>query len=203
MKKVLVTGFEPFDGQSINPSLEAINNLNSLMYGAEIHRLAVPTVFNDSINLVKKVINEIKPDVVILIGQAGGRKDISIERVAINIDDASIPDNQGIKPINQSIVKDGNNAYFSTLPIHKIVDYLKDHDLPASISNSAGTYVCNHLMYGILHEISTKNLNIHAGFIHVPYLHEQVLNQKSFSMSLDDITKAIKLIIEITLKELT
>jgi pyroglutamyl-peptidase len=203
MKKVLVTGFEPFDGQTINPSLEAINKLNSVINGAEIHKLSVPTVFNDSINLVKQTIEKINPDLVILVGQAGGRKEISIERVAINIDDASIPDNHGIKPINQLIVKEGANAYFSTLPIYKIVEYLKEHQLPASISNSAGTYVCNHLMYGVLHKISTHQLNIKAGFIHVPYLHEQVVDQKFFSMSLEEITRAISLIIEITLKELT
>jgi pyroglutamyl-peptidase len=202
MKKVLVTGFEPFDGQHINPSLEAIKKLSSIMFNAEIHILSVPTVFRESIRLVIKEIEQIKPDIVILVGQAGGRKEISIERIAINVDDANIPDNRGIKPINQPIVKDGPNAYFSTLPIYKIVEHLNHNDILASISNTAGTYVCNHLMYGILHHITTFNLHVKAGFIHVPFLHEQVLNQKFFSMSLEDITKAVSLSIEATLKEI-
>lgn len=202
MKKVLVTGFEPFDGQLINPSLEAIKKLNSFMFDAEIHILSVPTVFDESVRVVKHAIDQKKPDVVILVGQAGGRKEISIERIAINIDDASIPDNLGNKPINQPIIKDGNNAYFSTLPIHKMVDHLRVNHLPASISNTAGTYVCNHLMYGILNYISSNKQNILAGFIHVPFLHEQVINQSIFSMSLEEITKAISLCIEVAIKEL-
>lgn len=202
MKKVLVTGFEPFDGQLINPSLEAIKKLNSFMFDAEIHILAVPTVFDESVRVVKHAIDQKKPDVVILVGQAGGRKEISIERIAINIDDANIPDNLGNKPINQPIIKDGNNAYFSTLPIHKMVDHLRVNHLPASISNTAGTYVCNHLMYGILNYISSNKQNILAGFIHVPFLHEQVINQSIFSMSLEEITKAISLCIEVVIKEL-
>jgi pyroglutamyl-peptidase len=202
MKKVLVTGFEPFDGQLINPSLEAIKRLNSTMFDAKIYIMPVPTVFNESIRVVKQAIELHEPDIVILVGQAGGRKEISIERVAINIDDATIPDNLGIKPINQPIREDGNNAYFSTLPIHKMVEHLKNNHLQASISNSAGTYVCNHLMYGILDYVSIKKLNILAGFIHVPFLHEQVVDQTIFSMSLEEITKAISLCIEVALKEL-
>jgi pyroglutamyl-peptidase len=202
MKKVLVTGFEPFDGQLINPSLEAIKKLNAFMFDAEIYVLSVPTVFVESIRVVEQAINQKKPDIVILVGQAGGRKDISIERIAINIDDANIPDNLGVKPINQPIIQGGNNAYFSTLPIHQMVDYLKMNNLPVSISNTAGTYVCNHLMYGVLDYLSNNKPDTLAGFIHVPFLHEQVLNQSYFSMSLEEITKAITLCIEVALKEL-
>jgi len=201
MKKILVTGFEPFNNQLINPSLEAIKKLKSTLYGAEIHVLAVPTVFRESIEIVKNKLHILKPDVVLLIGQAGDRKGISIERVALNIDDASIPDNRGIKPINKSIIPNGPNALFSTLPIHQMVDHLNLNKIPAFISNTAGTYVCNHLMYGVLHEISNLDSPVKAGFIHVPYMHEQVTDSSHYSMSLEDIVKSISLCIEVMMKE--
>jgi len=195
--KILITGFEPFDGQSINPSLEILKSLKDVYHDVSILKLDVPTVFNQSIEKVCLAIDSWIPDVVIMLGQAGGRKEISIERVSINIDDASIPDNRGIKPLDSIIREDGEPAYFSSLPIKKLVNALRENNIPAGISNSAGTYVCNHLMYGVLHHIHMKNLNIKAGFIHVPFTHEQVLNKEVFSMSLDDLVRGIECVIKV------
>lgn len=197
MMKILVTGFEPFDGQKINPSLEIIDRLKNSYDHVLIHKLKVPTAFNDSIKCVCSTIDEINPDVVFMLGQAGGRKEISIERIAINIDDASIPDNRGIKPLDSIINQNGKNAYFSTLPIKKMVEKLKINNLPAGISNSAGTYVCNHLMYGVLYHLETQKKKIKAGFIHVPFIHEQVQNKDNFSMSLNDLVYGVELLIDV------
>ena len=201
MKKVLITGFEPFGGELINPSYEAIKNINRSHLNCELFILEVPTEFYTSSKLLIESIHNIEPDVVILVGQAGGRKEISIERIAINIDDSNIPDNRGIKPIDNQISIFGESAYFSTLPIKKILDSLKKEFIPAGISNSAGTYVCNHLMYSVLHELKDRNLDhVQAGFIHVPYIPEQIYNKQNlFSLDLDIITKALEIIIQTTL----
>jgi len=190
--KILITGFEPFDGQSINPALEILKRFKDNYGSITILKLDVPTVFNQSIEKVCLAIDTWSPDVVLMLGQAGGRKEISIERVSINIDDANIPDNRGIKPLDRIIREDGEPAYFSSLPVKKIIEALKENNIPAGISNSAGTYVCNHLMYGVLHHIHVKHLDIKAGFIHVPFIHEQVLNKDVFSMSIDDLLRGIE-----------
>jgi pyroglutamyl-peptidase len=197
MKKVLVTGFAPFDGEHINPSYEAIKSIDPKTLPCELMTMEVPTEFYTSAKHVTDVIHSFLPDVIILVGQAGGRKEISVERVAINIDDASIPDNRGIKPTDHEISVFGQPAYFATLPIKTIVRALQDHGFPAGISNSAGTYVCNHLMYSVLHELA-MNTSLHAiaGFIHVPYTTEQVKDKPHvFALELDTIRKAIELII--------
>jgi len=200
--KILVTGFEPFAGEVINSSLEAIQLLPDTIENAQIVKTTIPTVFGKSIETLKEMLEKEKPDVVICVGQAGGRAEITIERVAINIDDASIPDNEGNLPKDQIIFKDGENAYFSNLPIKKIVEAIKECKIPASISNSAGTYVCNHLMYGLLYFINKKYKNIRGGFIHVPYLPEQVLNKKNVpSMSLDNIALALNCTIKKIIEE--
>jgi len=201
MKKVLITGFEPFGGELINPSYAAIKNINKDHLECELYTLEVPTEFYTSSKLVIENIQKIEPDIILLVGQAGGRKEISIERVAINLDDSSIPDNRGIKPIDNPISLFGENAYFSSLPIKKIVDELKNNYIPANISNSAGTYVCNHLMYSILHEIKDRNLDqVKAGFIHVPFIPEQIVNKQNlFALDLDIITKVLEIIIQTTL----
>jgi pyroglutamyl-peptidase len=195
MNKILITGFEPFDGQLINPSIEILERLKNEYHGVNLIKLFVPTVFRESIQMVLNEIEKIKPDIVIMLGQAGGRKEISFERISINIDDANIPDNRGNKPIDEMIYKDGENAYFATLPIKKLNQVLIDNHIPSTISNSAGTYVCNHLMYGVLHYISESKIPIQAGFIHVPFVHDQVKNREQFSMSINDLVKAIELCI--------
>lgn len=197
MKKVLLTGFAPFDGEAINPSYEAIKSIDATHLPCELMTMEVPTEFYSSAKKVIDVIHSYHPDIIIMCGQAGGRKEISIERVAINIDDASIPDNRGIKPIDHEISIFGQPAYFSTLPIKKIVRSLQDHGFPANVSNSAGTYVCNHLMYSILHELSlNSSLHAIAGFIHVPYTTSQISDKPHmFALELDTIRKALERII--------
>jgi len=195
--KILITGFEPFGGEVINPSYEAIKSLPDNINGATIIKRQVPTVFKKSIIDLEKLIVEENPDIVISVGQAGGRTDITIERVAINIDDARIKDNEGNQPIDEVILEDGENAYFSNLPIKAIVEKIKGNGIPASISNSAGTFVCNHIMYGLLYLIDKRYSHIKGGFIHVPYLPEQVVDKRNTpSMSLDNIMNGLILAIE-------
>ena len=199
--KVLVTGFSPFGGEDINPAYEAIRGLEDTIQGALIIKKEIPTVFGKSIEELNKIIEVENPDIVICVGQAGGRFDITVERVAINIDDAGIADNEGNQPIDRKIYEVGVNAYFSSLPIKAIVKNIKDSGIPAGISNTAGTYVCNHLMYGLLYLINNKYTRIKGGFIHVPFLPEQAVSKRNTpSMSVENITKGLKLAIEASIK---
>ncbi|NLL69673.1 MAG: pyroglutamyl-peptidase I [Epulopiscium sp.] len=199
--KIVVTAFEPFGGEVINPANEALQLLEEEVQGVKIVKLVVPTVFGKAINTIEAILEKEKPNVVICIGQAGGRADITVERIAINIDDAKMADNEGNMPVDKPIIKDGPAAYFSTLPIKKIVEKIKDHGIPASVSNSAGTFVCNHLMYGLLDTIDKQKLNTIGGFIHVPYIPQQTLEKiNTPSMSLEDITRAIRCAIEVSIE---
>lgn len=195
--RVLLTAFDPFGGDHINPASEALNLINLEREDIQIIKLIVPTVFYKSIAVVTEAIEKEKPDVVLCLGQAGGRKEITPERVAINIDDARICDNDGNQPIDTKIYEDGESAYFSTLPIKAIVDKIKEAGLPSAVSNSAGTFVCNHLMYGVLYYISKHNYQMKAGFLHIPYMMEQVkfLEDKP-ALSLEQIVQGIELAIE-------
>ena len=195
--KVLITGFDPFGGESINPALEAVKQLPDTIEGAKVIKLEIPTVFRKSLEKIEENIIKHNPDVVISIGQAGGRFGITPERVAINIDDARIPDNETNQPIDIPIFEDGDAAYFSTLPIKAMVKEMQDNGIPASVSNTAGTFVCNHVMYGVLYMTAKKYPNIKAGFIHVPYIPSQVVTKPNQpSMSTDDITKGLALCIK-------
>ena len=191
--KVLITGFDPFGGEKINPAWEAVKGIKDTIEGAEIIKLEIPTVFNKSIEKVKEAMELEKPDIVLCIGQAGGRYDITIERVAINVDDARIEDNEKNQPIDIPVFEDGENAYFSNLPIKAMVEEIKGQGIPASISNSAGTFVCNHIMYGVLYHINKTYKNMRGGFIHVPFINEQVLDKKNQPyMPVEHITKALE-----------
>lgn len=195
--KILITGFDPFGGENINPALEAVKKLPDTILGSEIIKLEIPTVFRKSLETIEKNIIKHNPDVVISIGQAGGRFGITPERVAINMDDARIKDNEDNQPIDISIYEDGESAYFSNLPIKAMVKEMNDNGIPASISNSAGTFVCNHVMYGVLYLIDKKYPNIRGGFIHVPYIPSQVTTKPNMpSMSIDDIAKGLELSIK-------
>lgn len=190
--KILISAFEPFNQEKVNPALEAIRQLDPAMIKADLIKLEVPTAFNQAIGRVEAVIQAEQPDIVVAIGQAGGRYGITPERVAINLDDALIKDNLGQQPIDQPIRKDGPAAYFSTLPIKAIVHQLRAAGIPASVSNSAGTFVCNHLMYGILDILTKSYPEARGGFIHVPYIPEQVVQKSNQpSMALDDITHGL------------
>ena len=190
--KLLLTAFTPFDGEKINPALEAVKLVKDRIGNLLIVKLEVPTVFGKSIDTVRDAIEREKPDFVLSIGQAGGRAEITPERVAINLDDARIPDNEGNQPIDEPIFPDGENAYFSTLPVKAMVEAIRKEGLPSSLSNSAGTYVCNHLMYGVLYYLDKRPV-IKAGFIHVPYIPEQTKNKKEMpALELSEIGRGLE-----------
>lgn len=195
--KALITGFEPFDKEEINPSWEAVSSLHNNIDDIEIIKLKLPTVFKKSYEKLFDSLENIKPDIVICVGQAGGRYEISLERVAVNIDDAGIKDNEGNQPIDEIIFNDGENAYFSRLPIKRIKEELNKISIPSAVSNTAGTFVCNHIMYSLLYYIKKNNLNIKGGFIHVPYITEQILDKPNTPyMTKDMIVKALEVIIK-------
>ena len=191
MKKILITGFEPFGDEQINPSWEAVCRLPDEISGYSIHKLLLPVVFGDAAQMVIDEANKISPNVIISIGQAGGRDSITLELVGINLRNAAIPDNCGNKPQDEAIIFEGADAHFSTLPVRKIVEKINEKGIAAKVSYSAGTYVCNDVLYTLLDYY--KNTNVLVGFIHVPYCNEQ---NKEPSMSLDDIAKALRIAIE-------
>ena len=174
--KILLTGFDPFDGETTNPSWEAVR-LVSAPAGMELKKLQVPTIFGKSIEVLSAAMADFHPDAVICVGQAGGRSAVTPERVAINVMDATIGDNRGYIPQDQPIIPGGENALFSTLPVKAMVCAMKEAGVPAQLSNTAGTFVCNQLLYGALHLCKMKYPGTKAGFIHVPFLPSQVENR--------------------------
>ncbi|MCQ1530460.1 pyroglutamyl-peptidase I [Lutispora saccharofermentans] len=191
--KILVTGFEPFGGEKINPALEVVKRLRHEISGAEVIKLTVPVVFRKSIEVVTNTICELEPDYVLSVGQAGGSADLSVERVGINIDDARISDNDGQQPIDTPIDPEGLPAFFATIPVKAIVQAIREERIPVRVSYTAGTFVCNHLMYGVLNHIYKNKLNIKAGFIHIPFVQEQVTNRTGIpSMPIEVLIKAIE-----------
>ena len=192
--KLLLTAFDPFGGESLNPALEAVKNVSDKIGSVEITKLEVPTVFYKSVAKVKAEMDRLRPDAVLCIGQAGGRFEVTPERVAINIDDARIPDNEGNQPLSIPIFEDGAPAYFASLPIKAMTQAIRNIGLPASVSNTAGTFVCNHLMYGVLYHINKSYPNMRGGFIHVPYIPEQVVVNRPSTpyMALTHIIRALE-----------
>lgn len=192
--KILITAFDPFGGDIVNPALEAVKLMKDQIEGAEIVKLEIPTVFHKSIDKIKEAILSEKPDVVLSVGQAGGRFEVTPERVAINVDDARIADNEGNQPLDRAIFEDGEPAYFATLPVKAMVQAIRAIGLPSSLSNTAGTFVCNHVMYGVLYHISKMGKDIRAGFIHVPFTPEQVANRPAPApcLSAVDISRALE-----------
>lgn len=201
MAKILVTGFEPFGGEPINPALEAVKQLNGkFIAGHQIVTKAVPVVREKSIAAIIENIKAEQPYLVLAIGQAGGRPDITVERVAINMDDFRIEDNEGNQPIDEPIAAAGPTAYWSTLPIKAMVEKMRLGGIPASISNTAGTFVCNHLFYGLMHHLANHGNKIRGGFVHIPYLPEQAArNPGQPSMGLDTIVQGLTLALEAAL----
>ena len=191
--KILLTAFEPFGGDTVNPAQEAVRLVADEIAGAQIVKIDVPVVVGKSIEAVRSAMEKERPDAVLCIGQAGGRIGLTPERVAINIDDARIPDNEGNQPIDKPVYEDGAPAYFSNLPVKAMVAAIRDAGVPASLSNTAGTFVCNHLMYGVLYHIAKSYPGMRGGFMHVPFLHEQVMNRpNTASLSLNDIVTGIE-----------
>ncbi|EMB9228623.1 pyroglutamyl-peptidase I [Vibrio harveyi] len=190
MKKVLITGFEPFGGESINPALEAVKRLNGRkLDGGEVVMCQVPVTRYESIEAVIESIELHQPDIVITVGQAAGRTAITPERVAINVDDFRIPDNGGHQPIDEPVIPGGPDAYFTTLPIKAITRALQQENIPCQVSNTAGTFVCNHLFYGVQHYLRDKS--VRHGFVHIPLLPEQDSSGNQPTMLLDVIVEGL------------
>ena len=191
--KILITGFEPFGGESVNPAYEAVKLLPDMAGDIQTVKMEIPTVFGEAGKVVETGILQHQPDAVICVGQAGRRADIGVERVAINLAEASIPDNAGNQPMDVKVQEDGDTAYFATIPVKAMVKNIKDHGIPASISYTAGTYVCNSVMYDLLYLIDRKYPSIRGGFIHVPYATEQGVGKPvgTATMELSTISKAL------------
>ena len=190
--KILVTGFDPFEHEPINPSWEAVKRLPDQVDGADIIKVQIPTSFARSGEALHAAIVEHDPDVIVSVGQAGGRYAVNPERVAINIDDGRIADNDGVQPIDVPVREDGPPAYFSSLPVKAMVTAMRRAGFPAAVSNTAGTFVCNHIMYSILYMIDREFPGRKGGFIHVPYIPQQVVDKANApAMSVDDMTTAL------------
>lgn len=199
---VLITGFAPFGGEKTNPSWEAVQRLPDTIGAATIMKQLLPVSYALAGAAIVELITTKKPDIVIAVGQAGGRSGITVERIAININDAELADNDGLALTDTPCLKGGPTAYFSSLPVKEIIAAIRAEGIPAFISNSAGTYVCNHVMYHALHHCAAHSLPINAGFIHVPFIPEQVCEKNNTaSMSLEDIIKALEITIRTCVKE--
>lgn len=200
-KTVLLTGFDAFGGESVNPSWEAVARLD----GAHIARHTVvtaqlPTVFGDALDCLARHLEQHRPRLVVCVGQAAGRPALSLERAALNVDDARIPDNAGEQPVDEPIAPGGPAAYFTTLPIKACLAALHAAGIPAVVSNSAGTFVCNHVFYGLMHMLS-GHAGVSGGFVHIPYAPEQAVAKKDApSMALDVVVAGLRVIVETSLK---
>jgi pyroglutamyl-peptidase len=203
-KKLLLTAFEPFDGETLNPSLAVARALaEGPCAGAHIDVMQLPVERFRAVDMALDRLRHQVPDIVIMLGEAGRRFRVTPERVAINIDDFSIPDNAGQQPQGEPIVASGPVGYFTALPIYEIVNELRQAHIPAAISNSAGTYLCNRLFYSVMHCIAVAQLPIVAGFIHLPYMHEQTVNKRlEFpSLSCHTMIEAVRIAIAVSLQE--
>jgi pyroglutamyl-peptidase len=200
LPRILLTGFDPFGGESVNPSWEAVRTFEGRRIGG--HRIVarmLPTEFAGSLRVLKAAVREVAPVILLGVGQAGGRTQLSIERVAINVQDARIADNAGAQPVDEPVVADGPAAYFSTLPIKAMLAALHAKGLPAEISQTAGTYVCNHIAYAMLH-LASKKRGVRAGFIHIPYLPAQAAHLRgAASMAQADVVRGLDIAIRTAL----
>lgn len=190
-KRLLVTGFDPFGGESINPAWEAVQRLPDSVGNFVLCKLQIPTVFGKAAETVLALAKELRPDVILSVGQAGGRSSVTPERIGVNIRDARIPDNAGNIPSGERIAPDGPAAYFSTLPVKEMAAKIQEAGLPAAVSNSAGAFVCNDVLYSLLHHYHDTKTRV--GFIHVPYLP----SQGSPSLPLEDTVRALVLAISV------
>jgi len=195
--KVLVTGFEPFGGEQINPSWEAVKALPDELNGATLLKVQLPVSFNKVREILPRLISRERPDIVLLTGQAGGRPNVTVERVAINVMDSTMPDNDGFKPEDEPVFEGAPDAYFATIPVKGVVKALRKAGIPAGVSNTAGTYVCNTAMFTALHTIAVSGMETKAGFIHVPFSHEQALEKPRPSMAQETINEAIRKALEL------
>ena len=185
-RKLLITGFDPFGGASINPAWEAVKLLPDVIGDFEVYKLEIPTVFGLAAQKVLEKAGEIQPDVILCVGQAGGRAAVTPERIGVNIRDAKIPDNLGNQPVGQFVAEDGPAAYFATVPVVAMAEAIREAGMPGQVSNSAGAFVCNDTLYALLHHYAGTQTKV--GFIHVPWLPEQ----GSPNMPLEDTARALE-----------
>ncbi|MFI7011462.1 pyroglutamyl-peptidase I [Streptomyces sp. NPDC050145] len=177
MTRVLLTGFEPFGGEAVNPSWQAASLVAAAPPdGLDVTAVRLPCAFGDALDALRDAVARTRPELVVCLGQAGGRAGVTVERVAINVDDARIPDNAGAQPIDVPVVPGGPAAYFSTLPVKACVAAMREAGVPAALSNTAGTFVCNHVAYGLGHLLATEFPGVRGGFVHVPWAPEQVVD---------------------------
>lgn len=194
--KVLVTGFTPFGGEQINPSWEAVKRLPEHIGEMTITKREIPTEFDAACAALRAAMDALRPDAVLAVGQYGGANGVRVERVAVNLRDARIADNAGAKPVDEPVVPGAPDAYFATLPTRRIVEKLREEDIPAQLSYSAGTFVCNNLLFCALHESAKKFPVTRCGFVHVPYLPEQAKDGNAPSMSLALMVRALTAALE-------
>ena len=196
MTRVLLTGFEPFDDAAVNPSWQAVRlAAASPPEGVSPATALLPVVFGDAVARLRAAVAESAAEVVVCVGQAGGRPGVTVERVAVNIDDARIPDNAGRQPVDEPIVAGGPAAYFATLPVKACVAAVRAAGLPAAVSHTAGTFLCNHVFYGLMHLIATERPGVRGGFVHVPYLPEQATAGDSPTLPATAIAAALTAIV--------
>ena len=188
MKKLLITGFDPFGGQTVNPSWLAVERLPDRIGDFAIYKRMIPTVFGAAAEAVLEEAEKVVPNVILCVGQAGGRDAVTPERIAVNIRDARIADNAGNQPKGEFVAKDGPAAYFATVPVEKMAQAIREVDIPATVSNSAGAFVCNDVLYTLLHHYHGTQTKV--GFIHVPYLPEQAKDGAP-SLTLSEIVAAL------------
>lgn len=204
MPRILLSGFEPFDRDTVNPSWEVARALDGWQVdGATVQALRLPCVFGEALERLDAALaGGERPMLVVGLGLAGGRTEVTPERVALNLDDARIPDNAGRQPVDRPVVAQGPAAYFSTLPIKAIVQALRREGLPASVSNSAGTFVCNHVFYGLMHRLATQAglQGVRGGFVHVPALPEQAARMPGMpSLGLEMQVQALRVLLQTAL----
>src|SRR6516162_2772883 len=197
--KALVTGFDPFGGDKINPSALAVRQLKRKLGGVVVHTSVLPTSYARSAIALRGAIHEVRPDLVLCVGQAGGRAELCLERVAINVQDARIKDNDGKQPVDRPVVRDGPAAHFATLPIKACVAEMRKAGLPAAVSNTAGTFVCNNVFYALMDMAARHPTPMRAGFLHIPYAPEQAARLGNApSMALDDIVRGIEIVVSVS-----
>lgn len=197
---VLVTGFEPFGGEVVNPSARAAESLHGrVISGARVVGAVLPCAFGDAGRALHRALHREDPSLVVCVGQAGGREGITLERVAINVDDARIPDNRGRQPVDRAVVRGGPVGYWSTLPIKAVVRALRETKVLASVSQSAGTFVCNHVFYALMHALASRP-GTRGGFVHVPFLPDQAERAGGApSMSIGEVVEALEVVIATSL----
>lgn len=194
--KILITGFEPFGGQKINPSWEAVYKLPTAIGSHQILKARIPVSFDGSRHKIVELIDEYHPDVLLMVGQKGGSYEINCERIAVNLADSKKADNDGFLPSNLPVCEGAPVAYFATIPLKQVVVALQSEGIPATISNSAGLYVCNSMFFSALHYCAESRVKTSVGFIHVPHLPQQVVEGKKPSMALEVITRALQVVVE-------